>query len=400
VGGTLFTWPFAVLFVLFMGGLASVGLRFTAGLGAATNLSDGYPMGIWIAFDVVTGTALACGGYAVALLVYLLNRGKYHPLVRAAIVTSALGYTLGGLSVLIDLGRFWNFWKIIALFPEWNFNSVLLEIALCIMLYTMVLWIELSPAFLEKWRESEMTPLRRLAVFLSPKLEKAMPYFIALGLLLPTMHQSSLGSLMMIAGHKLHPLWHTPLMPALFLVSVVGMGYAAVALEATLSARVFRRPQETPMLRALGRPIAFVLLAYVALRTADVAWRGQMGAAFALDGYSLLFQLEMMLFLIPALVLLKYRQGAGARFFMGIGAAVILAGSLYRFSTYIFAFNPGPEWSYIPALPELAVTVGLVAGEIMGYLIIVKKFPILRGVPPEREDRAPEPSPSMPLQPA
>ncbi len=405
VGGNLFTWPFAVLFVLFIGGLMSVLLRFTAGLGAATNLSDGYPMGIWIAFDVVTGTALACGGYAVALLVYLLNRGKYHPLVRAAIVTSALGYTLGGLSVLIDLGRFWNFWKIIAWFPQWNFNSVLLEIALCIMLYTMVLWIELSPAFLEKWQESELTPLRRLAVFLSPKLEKAMPYFIALGLLLPTMHQSSLGSLMMIAGHKLHPLWHTPLMPALFLVSVVGMGYAAVALECCISARVFRRPQETPMLRALGRPIAYVLLAYVVMRTVDVYYRGQLGAAFALDGYSLLFQVEMMLFLIPAIVLLKYRQNAGANFFMGIGAAVILAGSLYRFSTYIFAFDPGPEWSYIPALPELSVTIGLVAGEIMGYLIIIKKFPILRGVAPEKEkgegeEHTPEPSPRLPLQPA
>ncbi len=400
VGGVLFTWPFAALFVLAMGGLVSVGLRFTAGLGAATNLSDGYPMGIWIAFDVVTGTALACGGYAVALLVYLLNRGKYHPLVRAAIVTSALGYTLGGLSVLIDLGRFWNFYKIIFFFPNWNFNSVLLEIALCIMLYTMVLWIELSPAFLEKWRESDASGLRNLALFVSPKLEKAMPYFIALGLLLPTMHQSSLGSLMLIAGHKLHPLWHTPLLPALFLVSVVGMGYAAVALEATLSAKMFRRPQETPMLRALGRPIAYVLLAYVVLRTVDIYHRGQLGAAFAFDGYSLLFQLEMLLFLIPALALLRFRQTAGARFFAGIGAAVILAGALYRFSTYIFAFNPGPEWSYVPALPELAVTIGLVAGEIMGYLVIVKLFPILRGVPPAETGEAPEPTEEMPLQPA
>ena len=370
----------------------------TASAGAATNLSDGYPMGIWIAFDVVTGTALACGGYAVALLVYLMNRGKYHPLVRAAIVTSALGYTLGGLSVLIDIGRFWNFYKIPGMPWEWNFNSVLLEVALCIMLYTMVLWIELSPAFLEKWRESEVSGLRKLAIVLSPKLEKAMPWFIALGLLLPTMHQSSLGSLMMIAGHKLHPLWHTPLLPLLFLVSVVGMGYAAVALECCLSAKAFNRPQETPMLRALARPIAFVILFYVVLRTIDIAVRGQFGAAFALDGYSLLFQLEMLLFLVPALALLRYHRQAQPGFFLGIGAAVILAGALYRFSTYIFAFNPGPEWSYFPALPELAVTIGLVAAEIMGYIVIVKKFPILRGEAPEPKEppatvgSSPEPS--------
>ncbi|MEJ2504077.1 MAG: Ni/Fe-hydrogenase cytochrome b subunit, partial [Gemmatimonadota bacterium] len=383
VGGRLLTWPFAVLFVLVMGGIASVALRFMAGLGAATNLSDGYPMGIWIAFDVVTGTALACGGYAVALLVYLLNRGKYHPLVRAAIVTSALGYTLGGLSVLIDLGRFWNFYKIILFVPDWNFNSVLLEIALCIMMYTLVLWIELSPAFLEKWQESGLTPLKRLAVALSPKLEKAMPWIIALGMLLPTMHQSSLGSLMLIAGHKLHPLWYTPLLPLLFLISVVGMGYAAVALECCISARVFRRPQETPMLRALGGPISVVMLLYVVLRTVDVIHRGQLGAAFAFDGYSLLFQLEMLLFLVPALALLWFREEAGPGFFLAIGGSVIFAGALYRFSTYLFAFNPGPEWSYFPALPELAITIGLVAAEIMGYAVIVKRFPILRGVAPE-----------------
>ncbi|HUG40760.1 MAG TPA: Ni/Fe-hydrogenase cytochrome b subunit [Longimicrobiales bacterium] len=392
----IFTWPFAALFVVFMGGLVSIALRFTAGLGAATNLSDGYPMGIWIAFDVVTGTALACGGYAVAILVYLANRGKYHPLVRAAILTSALGYTLGGLSVLIDIGRAWNFYKIPLYFRDWNFNSILLEVALCIMLYTMVLWIELSPAFLEQWKGSRLPKLRALAVRLSPVVERAMPYLIALGLLLPTMHQSSLGSLMLIAGQKLHPLWHTPLLPLLFLISAVGMGYAAVTLEAILSARAFRRPNELPMLRALARPIAVVLLAYAAIRTVDVINRGQLGAAFALDGFSLLFQVEMLLFVVPAIALLRLREHAGEGFFLGIGAAVVLAGALYRFSTYLFAFRPGPEWSYIPALPEVAVTLGLLAAEIMAYLILVKKLPILRGAPPTgpRGRRLAEPSPA------
>ncbi|MGK7313529.1 MAG: hydrogenase 2 operon protein HybA [Candidatus Longimicrobiales bacterium M2_2A_002] len=392
LGTKLFTWPFAVLFVLFLGGIASVALRFTAGLGAATNLSDGYPMGIWIAFDVVTGTALACGGYAVALLVYLANRGKYHPLVRAAIVTSALGYTLGGLSVLIDIGRAWNFYKIPLYFTEWNFNSILLEVALCIMLYTMVLWIELSPAFFEKWKDSELHGLKRVAVWLSPKMEKAMPWFIALGLLLPTMHQSSLGSLMLIAGHKLHPLWNTPLLPLLFLVSVVGMGYAAVALECCISAKVFNRPQETPMLRALGGPIAWVLLTYVALRTIDVVARGHLGTAFTFDAYGLLFQLEMVMFAVPAIELLRHRERAGPQFFVAVGTVVVLAGALYRFSTYLLAFNPGPEWAYFPALPEFAVTIGLVAAELMGYLFLVKKFPILRAVPSSEREQMPSPS--------
>ena len=264
------------------------------------------------------------------------------------------------------------------------------------MLYTMVLWIEVSPAFLEKWRESEATPLRRFALWASPKLETAMPWLIALGLILPTMHQSSLGSLMLIAGEKLHPLWRTPLLPALFLVSVVGMGYAAVALECCLSAKVFKRPQETPMLRALGGPIAWVLLAYVGLRTVDVISRGHLATAFSMDSYSLLFQLEMVMFLVPALALLLYRKEARPRFFMGIGLAVVLAGALSRFSTYLFAYNPGPEWSYFPALPELAVTIGLVSAEIMGYLILVKKFPILRAVTETGEGERAQPGARRP----
>ncbi|NJD09481.1 MAG: Ni/Fe-hydrogenase cytochrome b subunit [Gemmatimonadetes bacterium] len=383
VGGRLLTWPFAILATLALVGLGTIVYRFLFGLGAATNLNDGYPMGLWIAFDVVTGTALACGGYAVAILVYLLNRGKYHPLVRAAIVTSALGYTLGGLSVLIDIGRAWNFYKIPLFFTEWNVNSILLEVALCIMLYTMVLWVELSPALFEGWQESRYPALRRLAVAALPRVEKAMPYVIAVGLLLPTMHQSSLGSLMLLAGAKLHPLWHTPLLPLLFLVSCVGMGYAAVVLEATISSKVFHRPSEVPMLRALAGPISVVLLTYVVLRLIDVVTRGMLPAVLALDSHSLLFLLEMTLFAAPAIALLLARRRAGAVFLATIAVTVILAGSLYRFSTYLISFNPGPQWSYFPSLGEFAVTIGLVAAELMGYVVLVKKFPILRGATTE-----------------
>jgi Ni/Fe-hydrogenase subunit HybB-like protein/Fe-S-cluster-containing dehydrogenase component len=379
VGTRILTWPFAILAVLALAGFAGIAYRLLFGLGPSTNLSDGYPFGLWIAFDVVTGTALACGGYAVALLVYVLNRGKYHPLVRAAIVTSALGYTLGGLSVLIDIGRWWNFYKIPLYANHWNFNSILLEVALCIMLYTMVLWIEISPAFLEKWKEAGSGRIKKFAATALPRVERAMPYMIALGLVLPTMHQSSLGSLMLLAGDKLHPLWHTPLLPALFLVSCVAMGYAAVSLESLISARVFDRPRETPMLRALAVPISVVLLAYVVLRAVDIVYRGKLGLVLAGDIFSLLFMVEMMLFAVPALGLIIERRTAGSGFLLTIGVAVILAGGLYRFSTFLIAFDPGPQWSYFPSLIEFAVTIGLVSAEIIGYSIIVKKLPILRG---------------------
>src|SRR5262245_41398699 len=152
VGGPILTRPFKILLAVGIAGVLVTIWRFAVGLGAATALSDGYPLGLWIAFDVVTGTALACGGYAVALLVYIFNRGKYHPLVRPAILTSALGYTIAGLSVAIDLGRPWNMWKIPLYFRSWNLNSALLEVALCIMAYVCVLWIELTPAMLKPSR--------------------------------------------------------------------------------------------------------------------------------------------------------------------------------------------------------------------------------------------------------
>jgi hypothetical protein len=186
---------------------------------------------------------------------------------------------------------------------------------------------------------------------------------------------------MLLAGQKLHPLWHTPLLPALFLVSCVAMGYAAVTLEATISSKVFRRPSEVPMLRALGKPIAVVLLTYAAVRTVDVAVRGRLDLALALDFHSILFLTEIALFVGPAVVLLLGRRLAGAGVLASAAVAVIFGGALYRFSTYLIAFDPGAGWTYFPSLAELAVTIGLVSAELMGYLFIVKRFPILRGAP-------------------
>lgn len=394
VGGKLITPTTIALAALTLLGVVTVLWRFAVGLGPSTNLNDGYAMGLWIVMDVVTGTALACGGYAVALLVYVANRGKYHPLVRPALLTSAFGYTLGGLSVLVDLGRPWNFYRIPTHFWEWNFNSILLEVALCIMLYTTVLWIEVSPAFFEKFKESNIAWLKRTSDYILPRLEKALPYFIALGLVLPTMHQSSLGAMMLLAGHKLHPLWQTPMLPLLFLVSVVGMGYAAVTLEATISAKAFKRPQETPMLRALAAPIGGVLLTYAALRIGEIVYAGELHYVTRMDGYSLLFLTEMALLAGPAIALLARRHTAGISFFATTAVLVVLGGGLYRFSTFLFAFNPGPEWSYFPSLAEFAVTIGFISAEILGYLLIVKLFPILRGSEEEVGRGGSHPSPA------
>jgi len=382
MGGPIATRPFRVLLVIFGLAAALIVWRLFAGLGAATALSDGYPWGLWIAFDVVTGTALACGGYAMAILVYIRNKGKYHPLVRSAILTSALGYTMAGISVVLDLGRPWEVWKVPLFFWSWNLNSALLEVALCIMAYVVVLWIELSPAFLERWKAGPEGRLQRFSAKVLPFLEKYLIWIIALGMLLPTMHQSSLGSLILLTGPKLHPLWQTPLLPLLFLVSCIAMGYAAVVFESSLSTIFFRRRPETEMLAGLSGAMLPVLAAFLLLRIGDLVFRGQIQQAFVANRYAVSFWVEIALMAAPLFLLASRQARRAPGNLFRAAMLMMLAGGLYRFNTYLVAYRPGDDVHYFPSVPEFVITVGLVALEIMAYIVIVKMFPILSGSAP------------------
>jgi len=371
-------------------GLAAVSgimliIRFLVGLGPVTNLSDGHPWGLWIAFDVVTGTALACGGYAIALLIYVFNKGKYHPLIRSAILTSALGYTLGAVGVMIDLGRPWLTWKLPIFFWTWNLDSVQLEVALCIMLYTAVLWIEMAPVFLERWETEDSKPkLQEFAKKWTPILMKAMPWLIALGIVLPTMHQSSLGSMILLAGPKLHPLWLTGWLPFFFLISCIAMGYGMVVLETMWSRTIYSRYRETSILTALSPAMVVVLLVWVAVRLLNILAAGKIGYALQLDRFAILFWLEILMFLVPAIILMMKPTRSDkdrGRLFVASGM-MLTGGMLLRFTSYWFAYNPGDHWNlYFPSLFEIFVTVGLVAAEIAAFMYIIKRFPILTGRP-------------------
>ncbi|HEU5210043.1 MAG TPA: Ni/Fe-hydrogenase cytochrome b subunit [Longimicrobiales bacterium] len=380
VGGRLMTPSYLVLLGLVGIAAAILAWRFLFGIGSVTALSDAYPWGIWIAFDVVTGTAIACGGYAVAILVYALNRGQYHPLVRSAILTSALGYTIAGLSVVIDLGRYWNLYGLAAVW-SWNLNSILLEVALCITLYVFVGWIELAPAFLEGGRAARNPGLRRFSERWLPRMERALPFIIALGILLPTMHQSSLGSLMLLAGPKVHALWSTPLLPLLFLITCIAMGYGGVVLESSVSSRAFGRPSEYRLLAPLGRIAAGLMGLFLVLRVGDLALRGQLGLLLAFDRFTFWFTVEMLLAVASIGVLLQPNI-ARSNLFRG-GMLILLAGTLYRFSVFLIAYQPAPGAVYFPSVGEIMVTVGLVAAEIAAYIFIVRRFPILAALPPK-----------------
>jgi Ni/Fe-hydrogenase subunit HybB-like protein len=367
---------FAGLFGL---GVIVIAWRLLAGLGSSTALNDGYPLGLWIAFDVVTGAALACGGYAVGLLVYILNQGKYHPVMRPAMVTSALGYTLAGVGVGLDVGRWWSLWRVPLLFWHWNFNSALLEVALCIMAYIAVLWLRLAPALLEPYMTGPDSPWRRRAKTFSKVIDKLSVPMITLGLVLATMHQSSLGTLMLLAGSRLHVLWRTPLLPLMFLVSCISMGYAVVVFESAFSSLAFKRKPEIDMLAGLAGAMVPTLWIVILLRVGDLVWRGQIGALFAGDGRSVMATLEIVFFLIPVVMLASPAQRHDLGNLVRASMAMIFAGGLFRFDTFLVAFMPGSNWSYFPSVSEMAVTVGLVSFEVLAYVVIVKTFPILSG---------------------
>jgi Ni/Fe-hydrogenase subunit HybB-like protein len=362
------TKPFLFLAALALIGVILMLYRYIAGLGAVTNLSDGYPWGLWITYDVLVGTALGCGGYAMAILVYVFNRWEYHPVVRSAVLTSVFGYSLAGLAIFLDIGRYWNGYN---LFLPWrvNFSSVLVEVALCIAAYVVVLWIELLPTLLEKY------PGNAKAVATRQRLERWLPVIAAVGILLPTMHQSSLGTLMIIAGHKLSPLWQTGMLPLLFLLSAVAMGFGVTVLESILSSLAFKRPFETPILARISVGMAWLLVVYLVLRFADLLVRG--APVFTSGFLSFMFLLETLLYLVPVILLLSPHLRQNLRWLFLAAVSMLLAGSLYRFDAFLVGFSPGPGWHYFPAPAEIFITLGIVAIELMAYLYFVKRFPVL-----------------------
>ena len=368
LGGKLLTKPFLFFAVLFMIALAFLATRFIFGLGSVTNLSDGYPWGIWIVIDVMVGTAFGCAGYAVALLVYVLNKGQYHPLVRSAVLAGLFGYMLGGMAVMIDLGRYWQFYTL--MWPGFiNVNSVMLEVAWCVMAYIGVLFVEFAPTALERFGLKNV----------QQKLSKVLFLVIAVGILLPTMHQSSLGTMAVVAGNQISPLWQTQLLPPLFLISALLMGYAIVPFESILASLGLSRPLETDLLAKLTKVMLVVTGFYLLLRFGDLLWRGALGLAFVGDLDSYMFWFENLLFVIPILLLAKPANRNSPRLIFLSAISLLLAGSIYRINTYLVGYHPvaGGTWHYFPSMGEIMVTVGIFSLEVMLYLIVVKTLPVL-----------------------
>jgi Ni/Fe-hydrogenase subunit HybB-like protein len=370
VGGSLVnivTLSCGVLIALMVAVLA---VRFLFGLGAVTGLNDGYPWGIWVVVDVVIGSAFACGGFSVAMLVYIFNKGEYHPLVRPALLASLFGYTLAGAGVIFDLGRWWNVWNMF--WPgSINPNSVMFEVAVCITLYIIVMWIEFSPVVLEQMGKHDARK----------KVGRAMFFVIALGTVLPMMHQSSLGTLLVVMGVQIHPLWQTPLQPLLYLLTAITMGYAVVLFESCLTSSAYRRKIETHMLTPLAKVMLGFLAVYVVVRVGDIVVRGALPKAFVPSVEALMFWLEMACFIAPLILIgAESNRRNPARLFLA-GVLLMLGGALLRLNGFLIGYETNVDgaggFTYFPTLAEVLVTAGMFAVEVLGYIIITRRFPVL-----------------------
>ncbi len=344
----------AVLVLILAAGFYSTVLRFTRGLGAATNLSDQFPWGLWIGFDVLCGVGLAAGGFTLAAIVYVFHIERFHPILRPSILTAFLGYALVAVALLYDLGKPYNIWHPLVM---WNPHSVMFEVAWCVMLYLTVLALEFSPAVFERFHLH--TPLKVIQASTIP--------LVITGVILSTLHQSSLGSLFLIVPEKLHPYWYSPFLPLYFFISAVGVGMAMVIFESNLSSRAFGREIEMSLLEVLGRAMAVVLGFYGLLRLEDLWSRGALVHLREPSTETVLFVLEMTLGLLIPLPMLMFRKIREDRESLyGVAVLVITGFLLNRLNVSVTGLEASSGVHYFPRWTEAAVTLSIVG---VGFLL-------------------------------
>ncbi len=362
----------AVFWIIVVLGIYSTILRFTKGLGAATNLSDKFPWGLWIGFDVLCGVGLAAGGFVIAAAVYIFNLEEYKSILPSAILTAFLGYLLVIVALIYDLGKPWNIWHPIIM---WNPESVMFEVAWCVMLYTTVLALEFSPMLFQKLRlEKPQKIIKSLTI----------PLVVA-GVILSTLHQSSLGSLYLIVPEKLHPIWYSSNLPYLFFLSAVAVGPAMVTIESYLSSRAFRREIEIHILSRLAKVTAVALMVYFVLKVEDIVNYKLFPYIFSLRYESLMFWLEFAVGVIVPIALLtnsKIRKSKKGLFVAQL--ITVLGFILNRLNVSITGLESYTQAGYFPKWTEISVTLFIVALGFAAFRLIAKHLPVF---PPEVEER-------------
>lgn len=374
-----------VLTAFMVAGAAFILARFVGGLEAVTNLDQTHPWGIWIGIDVATGVALAAGGFTTAALAHVFGRRFYEPVVRPALLTAMLGYTLVPIALLIDIGRSWAIWHPII---YWQGNSVLFEVAMCVVIYTHVLYLEFIPIVMERFKGRINLPgplgalngvAESLLGLADRTLSKIMWIFVLAGVVLSCMHQSGLGSLMLIAPSKMHPLWYTPILPLLFLTSAIAVGFPMVIFEYTLAFSSLPLKDETDLMASLSRYTAVLLGIYLALKLGDMVVRGTYAHLLEGTAQSNAFLVELLLGgIVPWLMLLSPRVRRSRRGLFAAACFIIGGVVLNRLNVFLVGYRaPHAQTSYFPSVGEIAVTAGLIAALMFLYRLLVTYLPIL-----------------------
>jgi len=367
----------AALWLLLGCACAVAVVRYVRGLGATTALTDVNPWGLWIGFDVLSGVALAAGGFVLAATVYIFHLEKYHALVRPAVLTAFLGYVAVALGLMVDLGRPWNIWRMIFF---WQPQSPLFEVGWCVMLYLTVLALEFLPVVFEgiEWNRA-FSFMKRFT----------LPLVIA-GIGLSTLHQSSLGTLFLLAQDRMHPLWYSPIQSVLFFVSAVGLGLAMVTFESSVTSWLYRREGEWGLIRGLTRAASVVLALYFLLRVGDLLYRGQLHHVLDGSWTSTLFLFELGLSTVVPILLFTMPSIRGRNWSVFAGATCVVAGFiLHRADVGGISHIAITGQTYVPALTELIVSVGLVSGLALIFLFFVEKLPVWEEAPPTADHFTP-----------
>lgn len=385
-----FTPWVTVMFVLAIAGIATLAARFLFGIGAVTNLDMQHPWGIWIGIDVAAGVALAAGGFTTAALGHIMHRENYETIIRPALVTAMLGYTFAGTSVMIDLGRYYNIWHI---FIHMNGNSVLFEVGMCVVIYLGVLYIEFLPIVTKKFIGNVNfkgvfarlnRPVDKLLRVLDRTLNKTMFIFIIAGVVLSCLHQSSLGTLMVIAGPKVHPLWQTPVLPLMYLISAISVGFPMVIMESTIASKSFGLKPETDVLSKLGMMVGPILGVYLAIKLGDMFIRETFYYLTEVTTASVMFSIELLFGVVLPLRLFLTKSVLKSPAGLFIASMLVIFGvALNRINSFLVAYDPPyATTTYFPSIGEILVTVGFISLEVLLYRLIVRYFPII-SVPSE-----------------
>lgn len=372
----IWTRPFKVMLSLGGAALVLALYREFAGLGPASGMNDAYAWGIWKTFNVMTLTGLGSGAFAIGISAWLFKQHKLHSVMRVALLTSFLSYLSGLIMLGIDVGRPWNvYW----LFTPWNWNphSPLLEVMFCMPAYaSFPLLLENVPPVLDYLHRYK--PATRSFV---ERCEKIMirfyPFIVSLAYILPAMHQSSLGALMLLAGDRVHPLWQSPFLPLLYVWAAAFLGVCCVAGTLLFTSLTWKRPYDMDVLVQLNKICAWLVGTWLLFRVVDIAISGKLALAFTPDIFAGLFWVEMLFLGVGLFMLVDSAKMRDARLMFHAHILVGVGGLLYRFNPTTLAFQPKPGAFYFPSALELVTSIGFVALSIAGFCVAVKAFAIL-----------------------